>query len=250
MDNVFDELIRSGNSFRKHLASTRAALGETGFPWYPYDSLVNLYPISKLLKKAGTKLDAITGAGPVLDVGCGDGDFGFFLESRGVAVHAIDNPATNMNGMRGARALQQALTSSVELHACDLDGRFELPQGRFSAAFFLGTLYHLKNPFYTVELLASRARWCFLSTRVAQCSPDGRTGLRDLPVAYLLDTGEANADATNYWIFTMPALLRMVRRAGWDVRASVNSGDLASSDPVHDDKDERAFLLLESRSAA
>src|SRR6185437_3180823 len=57
--------------------------------------------------------------------------------------------------------------------------------GKYDLIFFLGILYHLKNPFYALESLAKVTRHMLISTRVAKLSPAGRS-MRDLPVAYLL----------------------------------------------------------------
>ena len=146
--------------------------------------------------------------------------------------------------MQGLRTLAAALGSGIEIHDMDLDGRFEL-HGQYGLAMFLGTLYHLKNPFYVLETLAGHARFCFLSTRVARQSPDASVRFENIPVAYLLDPRECNADATNYWIFSPAGLVRLAERTGWRVRASANSGATAS-DPATAQGDERMFLLLEN----
>jgi tRNA (mo5U34)-methyltransferase len=144
------------------------------------------------------------------------------------------------------RTLAAALGSRIEIQDMDLDGRFELP-GQYGLAVFLGTLYHLKNPFYVLETLSRQARFCFLSARVARQSPDVSVRFENIPIAYLLDPRECNADVTNYWIFSPPGLVRLAERTGWRVRASANSG-AAGSDPATAQGDERMFLLLESET--
>jgi hypothetical protein len=151
-----------------------------------------------------------------------------------------------MNRMQGLRSLAQSLGSQVHIQDVDLDGRFEVTR-RYGAALFLGTLYHLKNPFYALETLARHARFCFLSTRVARWSPERDVRLEQLPVAYLLEADECNADATNYWIFSPPGLTLLARRAGWQIRAAVSSGS-PQSDPKTREGDERMFLLLSKAS--
>lgn len=42
----------------------------------------------------------------VAEIGTGDGDLAFFLESMGRQVDIIDHATTNLNGMRGVRLLQ------------------------------------------------------------------------------------------------------------------------------------------------
>jgi len=145
------------------------------------------------------------------------------------------------------REIKAALGAAVELFERDLDGRFTLPEARYGLALFLGTLYHLKNPFYALEAVARQARYCLLSTRVARVAGGGQVNFHDLPMAYLLDAGEANADSTNYWIFSEAGLRRLLHRSGWDVLAWTATGDTQASEPARREADERAFCLLESR---
>jgi 2-polyprenyl-3-methyl-5-hydroxy-6-metoxy-1,4-benzoquinol methylase len=190
----------------------------------------------------------LIGSGPVLDLGCGDGDLAFFLESLGCKVRAIDHSPTNYNRLAGVRTLKQALGSSVEISDLDLDAQFTLaaPE-RYTAAFLLGLLYHLKNPFYVLETLANHAAYCFLSTRVARVTPDQRVVLADLPVAYLLKKGASNSDSTNYWIFSDAGLRELCERTNWEICDYATFGNSVNSDPVTAAGDERAFCLLKSR---
>jgi tRNA (mo5U34)-methyltransferase len=137
----------------------------------------------------------------------------------------------------------------VGIHEVDLDSQFRLPRERYDLVCLLGILYHLKNPYFVLEQLARRTRYCVLSTRVARQTADGRVRLDGAPLAYLLAPDECNNDATNFWIFSMPGLLRLVDRCGWNVVAQRTVGDTRRSNPSANDHDERAFLLLESRHA-
>ncbi|GAA3366723.1 hypothetical protein GCM10020366_71330 [Saccharopolyspora gregorii] len=89
----------------------------------------------------------------------------------------------------------------MRVHEIDLDSQFALPAQHYGAVFFLGLLYHLKNPFYVLEALAQRAELCFLSTRVAR-QAHGRHAAAGAAGGVLLDPAEANDDATNFWIFS------------------------------------------------
>jgi SAM-dependent methyltransferase len=240
-----ERLVDAALRFRRRLDKIKA--GIPGVQWYPYDSLMNFYPVRDLL--AGRYLMDLAGDKPVLDLGCGDGAVAFFMESLGARVHAVDNAATNYNGMRGVRALKDSLGASLEIHEMDLDGRFALPDAQYGLAFFLGTLYHLKNPFYALEAVARKTRYCLLSTRVARFTPGGAVDFHDLPMAWLLDDREANADSTNYWIFSEAGLRRLLGRAGWNVLAWTTSGDTRLSEPSSKTADERAFCLLERAGA-
>jgi SAM-dependent methyltransferase len=239
-----ERLIDAGLRFRAALDKVKAEMPHIS--WYPYDSFMNLYPLRALLEGERRHLLDLAAGAPVLDLGCGDGALSFFLESLGAAVHAVDNASTNFNGMRGVRVLKESLGSAVEIFEVDVDARFALPADRYGLALFFGTLYHLKNPFYALETLARHARWCLLSTRVARLTPGG-VNFHDLPMAYLLDDRESNADPTNYWIFSEAGLRRILHRSGWDVPALTTTGDTHASDPAGAATDERAFCLLRSR---
>ena len=238
-------LIDAALRFRTRLDQAKAGIADV--PWYPYDSLMNLYPLRDLLTGDRRFLLDLAGGAPVLDLGCGDGALAFFLESLGATVHAVDNAPTNYNGMRGVRALKAALGSRAEIFELDLDARFTLPGAPYGLALFLGTLYHLKNPFQALEAMARQSRHCLLSTRVARVTPGGQVNYHDLPMAYLLDDREANADPTNFWIFSEAGLRRILHRSGWDVLAWTTTGDTRASEPASESADERAFCLLRSR---
>lgn len=240
----FSGLVRKGLRFRRKFEQAKERIAGRDFDWYPYDCFANLFYLQHLLHDAGLTLGEVIGSEPVLDIGAADGALSFFFESLGYRVEAWDHSGTNMNRLQGLRALANAFESEVRIEDVDLDDRFEIA-GQYGAALFLGTLYHLKNPFYVLETLAKHARFCFLSTRVARWSPGGQARLDNMPVAYLLDAEECNADATNYWIFSPPGLSRLAKRAGWRVCSSVTSGN-SQSDPQSQQGDERMFLLLQS----
>lgn len=241
------ELSSLAQRFEQRLEAARLRIEQRGrrIAWYPYSSLSGLTLIEKLLTGQWRYLLALAGDDPVLDLGCADGELAFFLESLGLRVHAVDYPETNANAMEGVRALKEELGSSVEILGADLDAQFRLPGQRYGLAFFLGTLYHLKNPYYAMETLAGYARYCVLSTRIAAFGADRKTPIRHLPVAWLLREGETNQDWTNYWVFSETGLRLLLERAGWKVLAFATFGS-SHSDPVTAEGDERAFCLLKS----
>jgi tRNA (mo5U34)-methyltransferase len=233
----------AAKAFGKRLDAIKREVGPD-FPWYPYGSLANFAHLQPIL--AQHPLDALIAGGPVLDIGAADGEVALFLESLGHAVDIVDHAPTNFNGLRGARLLVEHQRSSISIHDVDLDSYFNLPPGAFNLLFFLGILYHLKNPFYVLERLAKVARHLLLSTRVAKFAPDGRP-IRDISVAYLLGPTESNNDATNFWIFSEAGLRQLFHRTGWEVVSYRTVGDTVASDPARNDHDERAFTLLRSR---
>ncbi len=215
--------------------------------WYPYSTLQNVPMLEKLSDAAGFQLlELCRGVhGKVADIGGADGDLAFFLERQGLLVDMIDNERTNFNALQGARILKDALKSSIDIRSVDLDSQFSLPGERYDVVFFLGILYHLKNPFFLLERLARITKYCFVSTRIAKQTADGQS--LSYPVAYLVEPEECNNDDTNFWIFSDHGLKRLIERTGWNLLSYLTIGDTASSTPADLGRDERAFCLLEKQ---
>jgi tRNA (mo5U34)-methyltransferase len=244
-----DQLIASLPSQMEQLRAARLQTKED-IPWYPYDILANLCHVDMLLSGENRDLDRLAQNLPVADVGAADGDLAFSLERvAGWEVDIIDTAATNMNGLRAARALRDKLGSNVQIHDVNLDSQFVMPRERYGLVFFLGILYHLQNPYYTLRELALRSSYCILSTRVARFAGPTHTPIADLPVGYLVAPDETNNDATNYWILSPTGLERLVHRTGWSILERINVGNTTTSDPSTPENDERMFLLLCSSSA-
>jgi len=244
-------LREQANRFQEHLASVKSQTPlDPRVTWYPWRSLAQMEVLDKILRGDAAALMKMIGHDPVLDVGCGDGDIAFFLETLGVQVDAIDHAPTNYNALLGVHALKQKLGSSVRIHAVDLDARPSLPGSNYGFTVMLGVLYHLKNPFLVLEALARSSRYIFLSTRIASLSPDRKTNFGALPIAYLVEEDELNNDNSNFWIFSENALRRVVKRSGWEVLHYTTIGPASAADPVTPAGDARAFILAKSRLAA
>jgi len=245
-----NEIVEKADRFRAQLAEIRSmAVLPDGRQWYAYDILSNVWILNELLDGGFASLLSDLRDKRVADIGAADGDFSFFLETLGIRVDIVDNPPTNANGLVAARVLKEQLESDVGIIEVDLDQQFALSH-RYDLIFFLGILYHLKNPFYALEHLARRSNYLILSTRIAQYTPpanhpDARY-IADIPVAYLLGSYEANNDPTNYWIFTEAGLRRVIDRSGWNIIRWKTLG-AQRSDPATTENDERAYCLLRSR---
>jgi tRNA (mo5U34)-methyltransferase len=241
-----DELADSLGVQGERLRVARAEIGD-GIPWYPYDILANITHVRQMLSGENRDLDSLAQGLPVADIGAADGDLAFALEDvAGWQLDIVDTAATNMNGLRGARALRDHLGSNVQIHDVDLDRQFSLPREHYGLVIFLGILYHLQNPYYALRELATRSSHCLLSTRVARFAGPTRTPIAELPVGYLVGPAETNNDATNYWMFSPAGLERLVQRAGWSILDRANVGNTVESDPSTPENDERMFLLLRS----
>lgn len=203
------------------------------FDWYPFDSFANVTHLEALLPKGLDSVLELAAGEPVADFGSGDGEIAFLLESLGCDVTAIDWPGTNANEMRGLAFLHRELRSSVAIREVEIDEQFRLDGERFGLTLSLGLLYHLKNPYYFLEMIALHSRYCILSTCIL---PRGKTSDA---VAYLARDSEFQNDPTNFWFFSESGILRLLDRCGWDVSATRVTGD---------GKDDRFFCLAESRT--
>lgn len=239
-----ESLVLEYAKFNEELDRAKASF-DRQFPWYPYSTSGNLVHLKPIFDRF--PLDTLAGSQKrMLDVGAADGVLALFLEKMGYKTDILDHATTNYNGLRGARLLCNHFNSKIVINDVDLDSQFVLPNAQYDLIFFLGILYHLKNPFYVMESLSKRTTHMLVSTRIARFSPAG-IPIRDIPVAYLLGPTESNNDATNYWIFSESGLMRLFERTGWVVVAHRNVGDTETSDPAGTDRDERTFALLKSQ---
>ncbi len=242
-----DNLIEACIGWKSKLEKIKSNPPPGNFSWYGHDILSNLWHLQSLLSEPNARLLDKVSDDFIADIGAADGDLSYFLFSLGYKVDIIDWPDTNWNRLQGAHVLGEILQSPVEIHKIDLDSQFQLPREYYGLVLFLGILYHLKNPYYALEHLAKHCRYCYISTRITRHFQQGQADISKLPVAYLLDPKECNNDSTNYWIFSLAGLKRLVYRAGWDILESMTVGDTQQSDPRSPEHDERAFMLLESR---
>jgi tRNA (mo5U34)-methyltransferase len=119
----------------------------------------------------------------IADVGGADGALAFFLEGLGHQVDILDYGPTNFNTLRGARLLKETLKSGVTIDEVDLDSQFQLPRTDYGLVFFLGILYHFKNPCFALESFARATRYLLISIRVAKFAGRKKTEIAGLPVA-------------------------------------------------------------------
>jgi tRNA (mo5U34)-methyltransferase len=241
-----DNLQSKSLMFKAEIDSLKARIDST-FPWYPWGTLYNFAHLQRLLTGDARDLARLVRGLPVADVGAADGELSFYLERMGLVCDIMDFAPTNMNGLRGAKLLKEELSSKVEIFDIDLDRGFEWPRKHYGLTFFLGILYHLKNPFLVLESMAKVSEYALVSTRIARYTPDKKISLETIPAAYLLHASEANNDATNYWIFSDAGLKRIFDRSGWNIIDYLRLGNTKNSDPASNEGDERAFALVKSR---
>jgi hypothetical protein len=253
------ELCRRAAEFGDRLDAVKQTTEAPPWGWYPFRMLPGLVnAMAAVIPDDHRWLLETAPAGRVADIGGADGDLSFFFESLGWQMDLYEGGATRIVDLRQTPALllKDALGSNVAVHGVDLDHDFELA-GEYELAFFLGVLYHLRNPMLALECVARSARYCIISTKVARYVPQrrwplSRLGLRwraemrDVPVAYLYDAFEVNAaDSSNYWVFSPAALRRTVTRSGWKVLSEHLVGN-PNSEP-NSRAEGRMWMLLESQ---
>src|SRR5271170_3247238 len=96
-------LVEQAKRFRTNLDTARKRAAAADFEWYPYNSLSNVQHLETLLGTAHEYVMQSAREEGILDLGCGDGDLAFFLESQGYQVTCVDHPASNQNNMQGLR---------------------------------------------------------------------------------------------------------------------------------------------------
>lgn len=237
-------LEREALAFDKKIGSIKKEI-DSQFPWYPYGTLNNFIHLKPIFNKH--PINTLVGTTcRTLDIGAADGDLAFFLESMGYHADIIDFSPTNFNSLKGAKLLRENLASKIKIYETDLDSQFPPLKENYGLIFFLGILYHLKNPYYILETLSHHTQNLIISTRVAKYTKSG-IKIASYPMAYLLDPNESNNDSTNYWIFSHFGLERLFARTGWEITEIFSVGDTLMSNPSDQNHDERVFALLRSK---
>jgi tRNA (mo5U34)-methyltransferase len=162
----------------------------------------------------------------VLDVGAWDGFFSFEAERRGASrVLATDSFAwdgENWSDKRGFELARECLDSRVEDHHVDvLSLSPEAVGGTFDVVLCLGVLYHMKHPLLMCERVASvTGELLILETHVDMT-------WTSRPAAAFYPSHELGLDPTNWWGPNVPAVVGMLRAAGFQRVEVVSGGNLA-----------------------
>ena len=235
-------LANAADSFATKLGVIK---NESVIDWYPYGILYNFHNLKNIFN--AFPLDSLA-VGHIYDVGAADGDLAFFLENFGYQVTCIENKSSNFNQGLGLELLKDKLQSKVNIEYLDIDaGEWTMMQNsqEVSLTFFLGIFYHLQNPLQALKNLSKISQYLIFSTRIADTA--NGVDISKLKVAYLVAPDELNNDATNWWIFSKPALLQAFERTGWDLISVDFIGDLIDSNPVDKNHDQRIYALLKSK---
>lgn len=182
----------------------------------------------------------------VIDIGAWDGFFSFEAETRGAAsVLAFDHFVWSLDlakaseyrsacqergvpvepleevpglwrpdtlpGKRGFDLACEARASRVEWRVGDLMTADPETLGRFDVAFYLGVLYHLRNPLDGLARLAAITREVAIIETHAILIP----GREDRALCEFFDDSALNDDASNWWVPNEKALVGLCRAAGF-----------------------------------
>jgi tRNA (mo5U34)-methyltransferase len=181
---------------------------------FPDGERVNgIKPLESLQEEADLIFPTPLAGKSVLDIGAWDGFFSFQAEQRGAAsVLSTDHFCWsgegwgNKQGFDHAHARFGSKVRSMDLDVAD--HRVE-ELGQFDMVLLLGVLYHVTDPYRTLEAAAAMSRDHLVIETV--------TALRHEPVPAmrLFTELELDRDSTNYWAPNILALREMCRRFGF-----------------------------------
>jgi len=238
-----------------------------GVQLYPHDIVGANFPIIvELLQTSG--LSEFLGEKDirtVLDVGGANGDLAFVFAGADFETTLVDLSISYQKSPLVASLINVQLGANVRVVDLSVDGYFSysdliehtVNSGQFEhhyesetfdLAVCFGLLYHLKNPFAFLDSIKKLCRFFILGTWLMSYFPDNLTKVRDVPLAYLLGSGELNSDPSIYWIFTDSSFRRLAERTGFSIMSSASAFGRADkiSNPVDINYGERGFLLLRS----
>ncbi len=166
-------------------------------------------------KLSALRLPSLVGKS-VLDVGAWDGYFSFAAERLGaqrtVALDSYvwENASVHPDGQNPFRLAHSLLESRVE------DVHMEVLEiapdtvGEFDVVFFLGVLYHMRDPMMALEAVASVTRELLVVESLVDLVFHRRMAMAFYPGTYL-----GGVDRTNWWAPNPKTLVEMVREFGF-----------------------------------
>jgi tRNA (mo5U34)-methyltransferase len=149
----------------------------------------------------------------VLDIGAWDGFFSFQAERRGAAeVLATDHYCWSGEGWGDKRGFDHAHARfGSKVRSLDLDVANHRVEelGQFDTVLLLGVLYHVTDPYRTLEAAAAMSSDHLAIETVTAVRHE------PFPAMRLFTELELDRDSTNYWAPNILALREMCRRFGY-----------------------------------
>jgi len=176
-----------------------------------------------------TRLDRVRS----LDIGCSDGFFSFELENRGAEVVAMDFVDASSTGFSTA---SEILGSRVEYRIENVYNLNPKDHGTFDLVFFLGVLYHLRQPLAALDSIRSIMKEgaelyvaTFLIDEHVSLPRGGEVTtlhalnpvLLEIPLWQAFPDDSLNGDFTNCFAPNMCALHVALEEAEFKVEASI-----------------------------
>ncbi|SHE89163.1 tRNA (mo5U34)-methyltransferase [Ferrithrix thermotolerans DSM 19514] len=149
----------------------------------------------------------------VLDIGAWDGFWSFEAKKRNASlVLATDSYSWTGEGWgdkRGFLLAREALGLDVEDLEIDVMSLSPNEVGRFDVVFFLGVLYHLRDPIGALEKVAS------VTSDMLILETESSLSWLPMPAAAVFPGTELNEDPTNWWSFNERAIVALLRSVGF-----------------------------------
>lgn len=165
-------------------------------------------------KLAALELPSLAGRS-VLDVGAWDGYFSFAAERLGASrVVALDSVIWQNVSKEPFELARQALRSNVEDVEMEVLDISPDRLGTFDVVFFLGVLYHMRDPMAALEAVASVTGQTLVLETLVDLTFTKRPAAAFYPGAYI------DGDHSNWWGPNPAAVVAMIKEFGFtDVRA-------------------------------
>ena len=170
-------------------------------------------PLSSLKREADAILGNDLTGRRVLDIGAWDGFFSFEAEQRGAAeVLATDHFCWSGEGWGDKRGFDHAharFASRVRSLDIPVEEHRNQELGQFDTVLLLGVLYHVKDPYRTLEAAAAMSSDILVIETVTALHHD------PVPAMRLFTDMELDRDPTNFWAPNILALQEMCNRFGF-----------------------------------
>ena len=170
-------------------------------------------PTDTLRKEAEVIFRHSVAGKSVLDIGAWDGFFSFEAERRGAArVLATDHFCWSGPGWGTKAGFDEAnrrFKSKVESLDIDVPAISPETVGTFDVVLFLGVLYHVKDPFASLERVASVTGEMMVVETESAFDPF------PWPLMRFYEGAELNNDPTNFWAPNKACLEAMFRELGF-----------------------------------
>ncbi|MHA6766821.1 class I SAM-dependent methyltransferase [Sphingobium ummariense] len=175
--------------------------------------VTGIKPFEGLMAEADQIFDQPMEGRRVLDIGAWDGFFSFEAERRGAAeVLATDHFCWSGEGWGDKRGFDHAHARfGSKVRALDLDVEAHRPEelGTFDTVLLLGVLYHVTDPYRTLQAAAAMSHDHLVIETVTALRHEQQPAMR------LFTELELDRDSTNYWAPNILALREMCRRFGF-----------------------------------